>query len=314
MMRKAGIIVALLVLAGAALVLLRAPGAEDPAAARAPEVLHEVPDVAERVRVAASVPERPAAAPAALVASVDRAAGAEPAPQAMLQVLLLDANQEPVAGAALCVLDLAAGGTFGAPVASLRTDAAGRAQGPVPAGTLRVELRVPLIEHDLGVVAAGETRAVTLLYPRAAMLQGMVSAGGRALAGAVVSVRRPTRSASTTTDAAGRYELGLMGGMPDTVCARSPLGGLVVRALQVPPGATVTADLEFGSGTLAGKVIDRITGEGVPGVKLQLSRPPDPRLGSAVMSDDLGRFSLGDVADGEWSLSLSGGVSDTEPL
>jgi len=234
---------------------------------------------------------------------------------ALLQVLLLDPDGQPIANAELLVVDALApaGGAVG--VGFMRTDAAGRAQCDIPAGALRVERRDPPLVHDLGVVVEGETRVVTLQHSRVAVLQGTLSADGLPVAEATVDFKCFSRSVRTRTDAAGHYSLEVPGGLAGVVRGFSPRGGIVERSIEAPPGATLVVDLVFGSGAVRGVISDAATGEGVAGVGVQASRADGPPYGQAIQTDETGHFALGQLADGAWTLSLSGReISEVAPV
>lgn len=232
-----------------------------------------------------------------------------------LSVLQLDAAGQPVVGAQLNVVN-AARPAGGADVLGWRsTDATGRAEFSVPAGALRLEQRKPPLVVELGVLAEGEQRVLTLQQPRAAVLQGTVRAAASPVAGAVVSFTHAMGLVHTTTDGAGRYRLEIPGDMSGRVRAVSPRGGFAVRQLDTPAGATLDVDLDFGDLVLHGTVIDVVTGEGVAGLSFLVSGPSDSPFVPSVKSDATGRFTLEHFDAGTWTIGVRGDdITTTEPV
>ncbi|MHC5211040.1 MAG: carboxypeptidase regulatory-like domain-containing protein [Planctomycetota bacterium] len=130
------------------------------------------------------------------------------------------------------------------------------------------------------VIAREETR-VDFVRAARATIHGRVLAGGAGAAGAQVRLLEGTtllgieiplaaRTASCDRDGAYRFEDVEPGPykLAATVAAAALDKTVEVEAL---PGRTVLADLVLGSARVTGRVVDRVTGEGVPGVPVTIA-------------------------------------------
>ncbi|MHC5028197.1 MAG: carboxypeptidase regulatory-like domain-containing protein, partial [Planctomycetota bacterium] len=122
-------------------------------------------------------------------------------------------------------------------------------------------------------VAEGIESRVDLVRPKRSVVRGRVSAGGQPAADVTVRLRTDSPFAfggeGTQTNAFGEYEFTDVEAGDYVVTSIVPGAALEEETtVKVDAGQTVNADLVFGGATLSGKVVDKTTGFGVPGVTL----------------------------------------------
>jgi hypothetical protein len=185
------------------------------------------------------------------------------------------------------------------------TDEQGRFRASeLPQGELevRAETEQGLRLHERVSVAEGETIQLRLQPPdvRLVRLHGRVSAGGRVLAGAHLSIQRQDCSgldrASTESDHEGAYELDLPGsGEYRLDLWSSEMGQLSWSTrLVVPESERFAFDIEVPLGRISGRLLDA-SGQALEGmlVRTEPERHEDGRHGAArALTDEQGRFEL----------------------
>jgi len=149
---------------------------------------------------------------------------------------------------------------------------------------------------------------------RASGLRGRVlDVAGRPVAGAYVARLPPPagQPAGTFTDPLGQWAL------PDAFASRSgylraTLGELVTRIVPIPKGAEQTVDLHLlPTGRVTGRVQDKDSGAGVPGVTVTLSpadryADPDVPEKRTERTDATGVFTVSGLLPGGWHVVLEG--------
>jgi hypothetical protein len=190
------------------------------------------------------------------------------------------------------------------------TDQAGRYAISLPRGA-HAELRAwhpRYVGSGVGVPPDAQTAEPEILEPAGSIVGRVTDAAtGRPVAGAYIGAQLVEHRArilssvwvEATSDDQGRFVLG--GAEPGVynvlfngVSGRPAATARAVECVRVRAGADTPADLTVVEGRpLRGVVVDRDTGEPVPGIEVGCYGPARPRSGAAVESrraDDLGRF------------------------
>jgi len=131
------------------------------------------------------------------------------------------------------------------------------------------------------VVEAGEVVPLDLTRPQSARIDGRVLAGGEPVPGAHVALQRdgtfvPLTVAEATAGEDGRYAFEEVD--PGEYTVQCLLTGAAIEKtaeVAVDPGEQASADLVFGTGTIAGRVLDAGTGEGVADVTVEVAPVQD---------------------------------------
>lgn len=122
-------------------------------------------------------------------------------------------------------------------------------------------------------VVEGVESRVDLVRPKRSVVRGRVTAGGQPAADVTVRLRTDSPFAfggeGAQTDAYGLYEFTDVEAGDYVVTSIVPGAAIEEKvSLKIGEGETVSADLVFGGATLSGRVVDKTSGFGVPGVTL----------------------------------------------
>lgn len=176
-----------------------------------------------------------------------------------------------------------------------------------PAGTVRVSARAgPLSTTSRSApmrsvqVEAGLTVTVDFDFSGDIVISGRVTRSGVPQPGAVVSfipAAATQRSARTTVDGGGRYEIAGVDSGGYTVFVLDPDRAPYSTPYQVD--GTSTFDIDIRGATVAGRVIDGSTDSAIAGASVDLRRKDGNGLDTrSTLSDASGAFSFDDVAVG----------------
>ncbi len=152
----------------------------------------------------------------------------------------------------------------------------------------------------------GQRVEVQLQLAAGMQLEGRIHAGGMGLADVKVQAcleaaeRRSRRTVSTRSDLDGRYALALPGGGEYTLHFQMRTGPWVTRPLSVSVGDTPRMDVDFGTGCLAGRIVD-VDQRPLPD-DLSISITRDGVYAGALDVDSDGRFTFTPLSAGNYLL------------